>query len=108
MPSLRYEDKEVRITDEVVIGRHRGCGLQIGCGGASRRHARVFRADEAWWVEDLGSANGTRINGENLASRRQLQVGDVIGIGTGQIYFEEAVEEPVASTAPAAALLRRN
>jgi hypothetical protein len=70
-----------------ILGRHRDCGYVVHDGAASRRHSRVFRDEGAWWVEDMGSANGTRHNGERIEGRRRLSSGDAIRIGDAEIIF---------------------
>ena len=44
---------------EAVVGRGRNVSARIEDGGMSRQHARVFRSGDGWYVEDLGSTNGT-------------------------------------------------
>ncbi|MCS6970318.1 MAG: FHA domain-containing protein kinase, partial [Planctomycetes bacterium] len=83
-----------------TIGRHSSCGLVIADRAASRQHARVFHADGCWQVEDLGSANGTVVNGERLVGRRQLRNGDAIGIGDSEILFACSDAENPPSSAP--------
>ena len=55
---------------------------------ASNEHARLYRRDQRWWLEDLGSRNGTRLNGERLRARAIVVTGDVIGIGGVQLRIE--------------------
>jgi serine phosphatase RsbU (regulator of sigma subunit) len=62
--------------DSVVIGRSSDVELAIPDRSMSRRHARVFRENGEWMVEDLGSRNGTLLNG------RRITVPTVVGIGT--------------------------
>jgi two-component system cell cycle sensor histidine kinase/response regulator CckA len=64
----------------VVIGRGDECDVQLDDGKVSRRHARVLpSADgEVWVVEDVGSRNGTLVNGELVSGRRPLELGDRI------------------------------
>jgi diguanylate cyclase (GGDEF)-like protein len=64
----------------VVVGRDPGAGLSIRDPGVSRVHARVFARDGAWYVEDLGSTNGTLLNGL-LVSRSPVEDGDVMELG---------------------------
>jgi hypothetical protein len=58
---------------ECVIGRDPGNAIQIRDRRVSRRHARVFPERGAWWVEDMGSSNGTYLDGEKI-ERKQLGV----------------------------------
>jgi pSer/pThr/pTyr-binding forkhead associated (FHA) protein len=73
---------ETPVTDQLIAGRAAGCGLLLPKGGpgggTSRRHARLLVRDGALWVEDLGSKNGTFINGIRLEARKKalLQPGD--------------------------------
>jgi hypothetical protein len=55
---------------------------------ASNEHARLYRRDGRWWLEDLGSRNGTRLNGERLRARTIVVTGDVLGIGGVQLRIE--------------------
>ena len=52
--------------DEVILGRHPDCGIQLPSNMVSRRHARVFKDGENFVIEDLGSGNGTFVNGESM------------------------------------------
>jgi len=90
-PPLRLEPER-----EVVIGRSRGCELTLPVGEASRRHAMVWFEDGDFRVRDLGSTNGTFLNGEPLEAERVLRPGDRIEIGGVSLTFlhvEEAVDE---------------
>jgi two-component system, NtrC family, response regulator AtoC len=66
---------------DLVIGRHPSCAVMIEHEGVSRRHARVVRRDEHITVEDLGSHNGTLVNGSPITGARRLAAGDVIAVG---------------------------
>jgi pSer/pThr/pTyr-binding forkhead associated (FHA) protein len=65
----------------VTIGREDGNDLVLDDTQASRRHARVAPADGGWTVEDLGSTNGTYLNGGRLSGTRRLTASDEIRIG---------------------------
>jgi hypothetical protein len=66
-----------------TIGRGRAAAIRLPDAEASRIHARVCAAARAILVEDLGSKNGIRLNGERMRSRRfPLQPGDEIAIGS--------------------------
>jgi predicted component of type VI protein secretion system len=51
---------------EVVIGRHSTCQIRSAGQSVSRRHARVYLTTGGYWIEDLGSSNGTFVSGERL------------------------------------------
>ncbi len=54
----------------------------------SRHHAWVLFIKGAYWVEDLGSTNGTLLNGEVLSERKQIYPGDRIKLGRTELVFE--------------------
>jgi hypothetical protein len=61
--------------DRFVIGRGAHCDLVIDSPKVSREHAVFARAGDGWWIEDLGSSNGTWFRGEKL-ERRKIEHGD--------------------------------
>lgn len=74
---LRREDGAVVevARDRFVVGRGGHCDLVIDSSKISREHAAFVRDAEGWWVEDLGSSNGTWFRGERV-TRRRLEHGD--------------------------------
>jgi Protein of unknown function (DUF3662)/Inner membrane component of T3SS, cytoplasmic domain len=71
---------------DVTIGRLADCDVVLTDKGASRKHAQLRLRDGAWVLTDLGSTNGTRLNGQTVQSR-PLSDGDKITIGTTVIEF---------------------
>jgi len=71
----------------VVIGRLSSCDIPLGDPQVSRRHAEVRRDAEGFAVFDLGSTNGTAVNGAPVRERR-LSDGDELRIGSATIRFE--------------------
>jgi Protein of unknown function (DUF3662)/Inner membrane component of T3SS, cytoplasmic domain len=72
-----------------VIGRSRECDVVLVDANVSRRHAEVTPgAAGTWTISDLGSTNGVRINGRQIASAEQLTPGDRVALGTAEIAFE--------------------
>ncbi|TMQ04655.1 MAG: FHA domain-containing protein, partial [Deltaproteobacteria bacterium] len=65
----------------VTIGRAPECEVRLGDAACSRRHARLHVDDGTLMLEDLGSHNGTRVNGERVTGRHPLTSDDVISIG---------------------------
>ncbi|MBF5043621.1 FHA domain-containing protein [Aggregicoccus sp. 17bor-14] len=86
--------------DEVLLGRADTCDVVLHDAGVSRRHCRIAREPGAghWSVEDLGSANGTLLNGEPVQGRRALTAGDELALGDAAFLF---APQP-ASAAPSA------
>lgn len=66
----------------VLLGRNPECTLVLDDDYASGRHARVYLDDKTWSVEDLGSTNGTHVNGERIGAPTPLASGTQLRIGT--------------------------
>ena len=79
-----------------TIGRSARNDLCVEDPFASRLHAEIRRRGDAFWISDLGSANGTLINGARLTTQVQLNNHDIIRIGETEIEYSER-----ADTAPA-------
>jgi hypothetical protein len=73
---------------EIVIGRVPGCGIQLSVDNVSREHARLFFHNEEYHIEDLGSTNGTYVNGIEIV-KCALRSNDQINIGGVEIVFTE-------------------
>jgi len=71
------------IHGEITLGRAPSCAIGLPDDTfASQLHTRVFVVDGAVWVEDLGSTNGTHVNGARVASPTMLVSGDRLQIGS--------------------------
>jgi len=82
------------INPEIVIGRDGTADLVVDGQGVSRRHARIIRqGDDGHLIEDLGSSNGTFLNGQRLAESAPLHPGDEIGLGQSVVLVFEAPPE---------------
>ena len=66
----------------VLLGRNPECTHVLDDDYASGRHARVYYDGKSWYVEDLGSTNGTHVNGERISSPTPLSSGSQLRIGT--------------------------
>ncbi|MDG3004407.1 FHA domain-containing protein [Paludisphaera mucosa] len=78
----RSDVTALRLIDGVnSVGRHDDCVIRIRSSQVSRRHCEVFEADGRLMVRDLGSSNGTYVNGKRVLGQQPLKAGDVIGIG---------------------------
>ncbi len=83
---------------DVSIGRDRMSTVVLDHGLVSRHHARVhFDPSGGWVVTDLVSANGTRLNGQPLATPSWLRLGDVVGIGPFDLRLLDSVEQGSAT-----------
>lgn len=73
---------------EVSLGRSAECEVVLPYNNISRRHARVFRRNEEYCLEDLGSTNGIYVNGVSI-TKCILRSNDQIQIGDAKLHFIE-------------------
>lgn len=81
--------------DETSIGREAGNAIAIGDPGISSRHARILHVGDGYLFEDLGSTNGSYVNGSSVTSRHKLVEGDRIQLGQGTVLgvrFQDRAE----------------
>jgi pSer/pThr/pTyr-binding forkhead associated (FHA) protein len=76
-----------RFGRRVLVGRAPSADIRIGDPRVSRLHARIEMRDDGVYVEDLGSRNGTSVDGEVIAGSRRLAAGEEIGVGAASIIF---------------------
>jgi pSer/pThr/pTyr-binding forkhead associated (FHA) protein len=67
--------------EPVVIGRGSDCQIRLDDDYSSTRHARLFQSEGQWWVEDLGSTNGTYLDGQRVTRPVPAEIGGSIRIG---------------------------
>lgn len=86
------------------IGRSSDCDIRIADASVSRRHAEILRQDDRFFLHDLGSRNGTRVNGAEVRAAVELAPGDRVEVG--DVTLQVAAEEPAspASVPPEAGL----
>src|SRR5207248_9643884 len=84
------------VSDEITIGREDGNTIRLPERNVSRRHARLVRDNGFFVIEDLGSSNGVRINGDRIDAPRRVQEGDLIQIGDYDLGIEGKIE-PVSA-----------
>jgi len=77
--------KRFALTGETTIGREATAGISIDMSFVSRQHAKVTRREDRWFIEDLGSRNGTQVNGTSVTEPTRLDNGDQIKVG-GAIF----------------------
>jgi len=76
--------------DEVIIGRDPQCHCPLSDETASARHARLNYHHKQWWIEDLQSKNGTKLNGEKVSVPTVVISGDKITCGHATITLKIA------------------
>ena len=72
---------EFTLRHELIIGRDAACDIPFGDNSVSRQHARVFMTNGTVYLEDLGSQNGTCVNGSRIEMASVLRSGDQISLG---------------------------
>ena len=84
---------------DCILGRTPGCFVVLSAEKVSREHALVRLTDEGGVeVVDLGSRNGTRVNGEQIDGRRELNAGDAIEVGGERLQIMRRVRRDLPDT----------
>jgi len=86
------------LTDELILGR--AGQLTIPDARISRRHARIFQQDADFYVEDMGSSNGTFVNSEKIDHPVRLRDKDIIRLGSHQVHFLASPTLPMPPSLP--------
>lgn len=85
----------------ILIGRHPACGIVLDAVSVSRHHAALEVGDRDVWIEDLGSRNGTLVDGRPVSGRRALADGEQIRIGDQRLRVTSAGGSPTHHDAAA-------
>lgn len=75
------------LDESAVVGRGPAVRVRVEDSGVSREHAALRRKDGCWWVQDLGSANGTFVNGMPATVSTRLRDGDELSFGPARFRF---------------------
>lgn len=87
-PSLGKEFKKQ--LKKITIGRTKASSFQIKDHSVSEKHAEIWYDQDQWLVKDLGSSNGTTLNGDQVTDKgRRLRDGDMLRIGTDTVVAVE-------------------
>ncbi len=70
-----------RLTEPIEVGRGEPCEIRLDDTYVSQIHARLYGKDGTWFVEDLGSTNGTYLNDRRLSNAVEVHPGDVVRVG---------------------------
>ncbi|HZK85564.1 MAG TPA: FhaA domain-containing protein [Desulfosporosinus sp.] len=73
---------------EIFIGRHGQCELVLHDPEVSRRHLKIAPAEKGWWLDDLGSTNGSFVNGQRITHQTAV-LGDRITIGQSVLVIQD-------------------
>ncbi|MCH8560932.1 FhaA domain-containing protein [Nesterenkonia sp. DZ6] len=92
--SLEYEEQTYPLRpDSTVIGRSTSADVTVPDTGVSRKHLELFRSGGAWYARDLGSTNGSYVDGEQLTGdtpKVQLIDGALISLGNARMRFRQS------------------
>jgi serine phosphatase RsbU (regulator of sigma subunit) len=102
-PGANPERVDLRPDAPCGIGRAPENRVVLTDSSVSRQHARIFFADEAWWIEDLGSKNGTKVNGTLAEGPKRVKPGDALQVGSFQLVFSSETASGSARLADVAA-----
>ena len=95
--------QEISVERDLLVGRHQDADVVLTVADVSRRHAALLVKDEALWVKDLNSSNGTFVNDLRIEHETLVKDGDVIQFSTVKyLALAPAVAEPVVAAEPAA------
>jgi len=98
----RSDSHTVKLAEGVtVVGRQEGNQLRINSSQVSRKHCQLFENQGVLVVKDLGSANGTLVNGKKIEDQRVLEPGDILTIGSVKFRVEK-IGAPTKKPQPAA------
>lgn len=75
-------------TSAILIGRSPSCTLVLDDDYSSSRHARIFLRSDTWFVEDLGSTNGTFIGAERVLAPMPLSLGSTVRVGQSTLELQ--------------------
>jgi pSer/pThr/pTyr-binding forkhead associated (FHA) protein len=84
--------------DQLTVGRDSSNAVAINDGEVSRRHARLSFQGGKYVVEDLGSTNGTFVNGQRLSNPVVLKPGDVVSFGEQIVLLYDAINQDPGAT----------
>ena len=82
---------------EIIIGRDESNGVSINDGEVSRKHAKLSLHGSAYVIQDLGSTNGTFVNGQRVTATQVLNPGDTVSFGENIALQYEAAFDPNAT-----------
>jgi DNA-binding NtrC family response regulator len=106
---VRFEERvsviEVIAGKEVIVGRAKDAAISVDNTRVSRHHARFERRAAALFVTDLGSRNGTRLNGQRITGETKIGAGDRLSIGPIEVVVSTASRASEATTSEAASKL---
>lgn len=89
----------IQIDQDMLVGRHQDANIVLQSAEISRRHAALLLKDQALFIQDLNSSNGTFVNGERIAVETALKQGDVLAFAS--LQFEVGFDAEAVRAQPA-------
>ena len=77
------------VGEGATMGRSDSADIRVDDPFASSAHARIFSRGDFMWIEDMGSTNGTYLNGRTLRSAERLKMADIVRIGDSEYRYQE-------------------
>lgn len=90
--SAELAGQEISIDRDMLVGRHQAADIVLQSSEISRKHAAFLRVEDALWVQDLASSNGTFVNDTRISEQVLLKDGDIVQFAS----LKFAVQAPVA------------
>ena len=107
-----YAGQEISIDRDMLVGRHQEADVLLQSAEVSRKHAALLLKEQALWVQDLNSSNGTFVNDLRIETESPLQAGDIVQFASFKfsvlapaqsadvVETETVVEQPAEAIAP--------
>lgn len=107
-----YAGQEISIDRDMLVGRHQEADVLLQSAEVSRKHAALLLKEQALWVQDLNSSNGTFVNDLRIETESPLQEGDIVQFASFKfsvlapaqsadvVEAETVVEQPAEAVAP--------
>jgi len=84
---LEHEKFKIEVYSGDIVGRHHvGSQYLKDYPTVSRTHAKFYKEQDGWYIEDLGSSNGTYVNEKKISEKTRIKKGDVIGLSSGVLF----------------------
>ena len=95
--SSNQKPRELQLASSASIGRSADNTIHVDDPGVARNHAMIEKRPHGFWLSDLGSANGTLVNGAQITAEYQLKKGDTISLGHGTAIRVAALDGQAAA-----------
>ena len=100
--SVRYKlngvTETIKLVLPCIIGRNHECSMHLADEKVSQQHAKVSLENNAVMIEDLGSLNGTYVNGEKIEGPVELLSGDEVVVGMTNLFFVVSASDSADAT----------